>query len=158
MTTREGIYFRLDRDQAKKLFGLRDPQQLNSWITELRAAAQTHESALSVPVSQWEALHLALTGSREADAGEPPGNQVVLGARPLGDESQYLIRLIRPDMTGHLAEALRSTRQDDFTQRCQDHSVPTEFIEELWTLCQELAEFFEQAAGDREAVVFTAGT
>lgn len=144
----KGIHLALDRDDAKQLFGRRDPEALADWLANDALVRITGEHRLELP--DWPVLHRLLgDGSMTADAGEYPLNQCFLGGRPLDAGEAMQVRVIRPDTVGHIADALANFPLDKLLA---DDSLrePAEAGREL----QQLQTFFQQAFENRAAVVF----
>jgi hypothetical protein len=87
----------------------------------------------------------------------------VLGGKQLHRGPDYTAVLVRPDMTQFIADALADLDEDEirekfFALKPDVYAGPVDkkqFIE-LWLMLRNLVVFFEAAAANHEAVVFTA--
>jgi hypothetical protein len=160
-----GYHIALGRDHAKRLFGLKEDQAILQFLEELKAAPDMKKSGRLLDTgTAWDAIHRCLTeGELDPAAGDFPLNHAVLGGKQLHQGQDYAAVLVRPDMTRFIADALGEVDEDDFRKRflaLSQHSYKQrigekEFIE-VWLALQNLKVFFEAAAENMEAVVFTA--
>jgi hypothetical protein len=114
--------------------------------------------------ASWDAIHRCLTeGELDPAAGDFPLSHAVLGGKQLHKGDDYAAVLVRPDMTRFIADALGEIDEDDFRKKFFSLSPASykqrigekEFIE-VWLALQNLKVFFDAAAENLEAVVFTA--
>lgn len=96
------MFFVLDRDRAKQLFGARTPEVLEEFISELLRDETVKVLATGPEVLQ---LHRELIGD-EGEEGTYPLNHAVLGGREMNAGEARQVLLKRPDMAGHIATAL----------------------------------------------------
>jgi hypothetical protein len=160
-----GYHIALGREHAKRLFGLKDDQAILKFLEELKSAPDMKKSGRLLDTgTTWDAIHRCLTeGELDPAAGDFPLNHAVLGGKQLHHGSDYAAVLIRPDMTRFIADALGEIDEDGFRQKFfglngASYKQPIgekEFIE-VWLVLQNLKVFFEAAAENMEAVVFTA--
>jgi hypothetical protein len=160
-----GYHIALGREHAKQLFGLKDDQAILKFLEELKAAPEMKKSGRLLDTgTAWNAIHRCLTeGELDPAGGEFPLNHAVLGGKELHKGDDYAAVLIRPDMTRFIADALEEVTEEDFRAKfmalnSQSYGEPIndkEFIK-VWLALQNLKVFFEAAAENLEAVVFTA--
>ena len=87
----------------------------------------------------------------------------MLGGKQLHKGTDYAAVLIRPDMTRFIADALDEVDEADFRQKffglnrdSYKQPIGEKEFTQLWIVLQDLQVFFEAAADNLEAVVFTA--
>jgi hypothetical protein len=160
-----GYHIALGREHAKRLFGIKDDQEILKFLEELKASPEMKKSGrLLDSGTAWDALHRCLTeGELDPAGGDFPLNHAVLGGKRLYQGSDYVAVLIRPDMTRFISDALDEVDEADFRKKFfalnrDSYKQPLgekEFTQH-WIMLQDLQVFFEAAADNLEAVVFTA--
>lgn len=159
-----GYHIALGRDQAKRLFGLKEDAAILKFLEELKAAPDMKKSGRLLDTgTAWDPIHRCLTeGELDPNAGDFPLNHAVLGGKQLHQGTDYAAVLIRPDMTRFIADALAEVDEDDFRKKffalkrdAQPPPSEKEFTA-VWLALQNLKVFFEAATENMEAVVFTA--
>lgn len=160
-----GYHMALGRDHAKRLFGLKEDQEILKFLEELKGSPEMKKSGrLLDSGTSWDALHRCLTeGELDPTGGDFPLNHAVLGGKQLHKGSDYAAVLVRPDMTRFIADALDEVDETDFRKKFfalsrESYKQPIgekEFTQ-VWIVLQDLQVFFEAAAENLEAVVFTA--
>ncbi len=162
--TGPGYHVALGREHAKQLFSLKDDDALRNFVQGLKDSKEMRTSGRLVDTkTHWAALHCCLTdGELDPAGGEFPLNHVILGGKALHKGDDYTAIVVRPDMTPFIAEALGDIKQIDFRAKFDTlrKDVPEatrnkEYVE-VWRTLQELRVLFEDAAANREAVLFTA--
>lgn len=111
----------------------------------------------------WDPLHRCLTeGELDANAGELPLNQTILGGRQLHQGSEWTAAMVRPDMTTFVAEALADLKEDEFRTRffalnpvSYGRPIDERHFMEVWVALRQVTVFYEASAENLEAVVFT---
>ncbi|MBW3600411.1 MAG: YfbM family protein [Planctomycetes bacterium] len=162
-----GYFLALTRDEARRLFGLREDEDRWSLVRELRSdEVVKREGRVLECGAAWEALHRALgDGTTDVEGGDYPRNHCVLGGRVLNEnEPRGCIVLKRPDMTEHVAESLAAVSEEEWdqsvseklTNRRDNGSPPEHDVAALWRLLQETRDFYHRAAQQNCAVVFVA--
>ena len=159
-----GAHIILSRDDARRLFGAGDDEALRNVVAELLAEPGRREAGRLLDGVHWKSIHRALTdGTLEPDAGEFPLNQCILGGRRLHSGREFEAVLIRPDVAPRVADSLRALSEAEFQQRFQ--RLAPEALEVMptgdpcsivWQQLQDLQQFFQSAAAEREAILFTA--
>jgi hypothetical protein len=158
-----GYYLALAREHAKRLFAIKEDAELAKFMEELKAAPDMKKSGRALDVgSAWDPLHRLLTdGELDPGGGDFPANHVVLGGRQLHHGSDFSIILITPDIVAYVSEALNELKQAEVREKFMalpaSYTKPKgdkEFVE-LWLAVQKLRTFFDAAAENLEAVVFT---
>ena len=154
-----GTHLALERDDAKQLFGRRDPEALQDWL--VNDALQRIVGEHRLELSDWRLIHRLLgDGSLTRDAGEYPLNQCFLGGRPLDAGDQWQVCVIRPDIVVHLADALANFPFEMVSDKLQ--ALPQDFAgprdasvaDDATAQLQRLRDFFQAATQLRAAVIF----
>ena len=161
----QGYHIALSREDAKTIFGLKDDDNLRRFLEDLRTRPDVKKSGrLLESGTKWDPIHRCLSdGSLDPAAGDFPLNHAVLGGKQLHRGPDYTAVLVRPDMTQFIADALAgldedAIRKNFFALKPDAYAGPVDkkqFIE-LWLMLRNLGVFFEAAAANHEAVVFTA--
>ena len=160
-----GFHIALAREHAKTLFGLKDDASIRKFLDELRAKPDMKKSGRLLDVGAlWDPIHRCLTeGELDPAGGDFPLNTAVLGGKQLLQGKEYTAVLIRPDMTRFIADALGELEEDDMRKKffalkggSYQQPIDEKHFMEMWLRLQDLKVFFEAAAENMEAVVFTA--
>ena len=159
-----GYHIALGREHAKRLFSLKQDQEILKFLEELKASPEMKKSGrLLDSGTAWDAIHRCLTeGELDPTGGDFPLNHAVLGGKQLHQGKDFAAVLIRPDMVRFIADALDEIEEADFRQKFSglsktSYQQPTgekDFVQ-VWIVLQDLQVFFEAAAENMEAVVFT---
>lgn len=165
MVVGPGYYLALAREHAKTLFGIKEDEVLRKFLEELRTRPDIKRSGrLLEATTLWDPIHRCLTeGELDATAGDFPLNHAVLGGKQLHQSADYTAVLIRPDMTRFIADALEELDEDELRKKFMalgsgsyQGVLDEKHFMELWRKLQDLKVFFQAAAENMEAVVFTA--
>jgi hypothetical protein len=158
-----GYYLALARDHAKRLFGIKEDAPLAAFMEELKTSAEMKKSGRSLDIGGvWDPLHRIMTdGELDPGGGDFPGNRVVLGGKQLHHAGDFSAILIRPDIVAFVSEALNELKQNDVREAFQ--KLPASYdkprgdkeFTELWLAITKLKVFFDAAAENLGAVVFT---
>lgn len=160
-----GFHIALAREHAKTLFGLKEDAAIRKFLDELKVRPDIKKSGRILDVGVlWDPIHRCLTeGELDPAAGDFPLNTAVLGGKQLLQGKDYTAVLIRPDMTRFIADALGELEEDDLRKKffalkggSYQQPVDEKHFMEMWLRVQDLKIFFEAAAENMEAVVFTA--
>ena len=160
-----GFYLALAREHAKTLFGLKEDASIRKFLDELKAKPDMKKSGRLLDVGTWwDPIHRCLTeGELDPTAGDFPLNAAVLGGKQLLKGADYTAVLIRPDTTRFIADALAELEEDDVRKKffalkggSYQQPIDEKHFMEMWLRLQDLKVFFEAAAENLEAVVFTA--
>jgi len=160
-----GYHIALAREHAKTLFGIKDDASLRKFLYELKAKPDMKKSGRLLDTGVlWDPIHRCLTeGELDPAAGDFPMNHAVLGGKQLHKGSDYTAVLIRPDMTSFIADAIAELEEDDVRKKffalgngSYKQPIDEKHFMEMWLMLQNLKVFFEAAAENIEAVVFTA--
>ena len=158
-----GHYLALAREHAKRLFGIKEDAPLVAFMDELKNSPEMKKNGRVLDVGgTWDPLHRIMTdGELDPGGGDFPGNHVVLGGKQLHHAGDFSTILIRPDIVAFVSEALNELKQAEVREKFQNlpasYGKPRgdkEFIE-LWLAITQLRTFFDAAAENLEAVVFT---
>jgi hypothetical protein len=160
-----GFHIALGREHAKTLFGIKDDASLLKFLEELKARPDMKKSGRLFETGVlWDPIHRCLTeGELDPAGGDFPLNHAVLGGKPLHKGEDYIVVLLRPDMIRFISDALSELTEDWLREKyfalpaavCSGGQDEKHFME-LWLMLQNLQVFFEAAADNLEAVVFTA--
>jgi uncharacterized protein DUF1877 len=160
-----GYHIALARDHAKTLFGLKDDDGLRKFLDDLQKRPDMRKSGRVLETgTNWDPIHRCLTeGELDPAAGDFPLNHAILGGKQLHKGTDYTAVLIRPDMTNFIADALAELKEEDLRKRffalqstTYKGPIDEKRFMELWLTIHNLRVFFEAAAANLEAVVFTA--
>jgi hypothetical protein len=160
-----GFHIALSREHAKRLFAIKDDPSLAQFLEELRSLPEMRRSGrLLDSGTAWDAIHRCLTeGELDPAAGEFPLNHAVLGGKQLHRGPDSTAVLVRPDMTRFIADALEELNEDDVRKeffaldpKSYREPIDEKHFMQIWIKLQDLKVFFQAAAENLEAVVFTA--
>jgi hypothetical protein len=158
-----GYYFILTRDDAQRLFAANGDDAILQMVDEFaRSKIRRDDKLFHHCGDAWNPIHRCLTeGTLDREAGEFPLNHCVLGGRRLSKGSAFEAVLIRPDIVPHVAEALHRVKRVEFREAYWRLSPdeygrqPTEKeFDFVWTSLLQIRQLFEDAAENREAVLF----
>jgi hypothetical protein len=158
-----GYYLALARDHAKRLFAIKEDAELAKFLEELKNSPEVKKSGRALDIgAAWDPLHRIMTdGELDPGGGEFPQNHVVLGGKALHRGADFSAILIRPDVVGFVSEALNDLKQlevrEKFNALPESYAKPRgdKDFTEVWLAVQKLRTFFDAAAENLEAVVFT---
>lgn len=154
-----GVHFAIDDQQAQRLLGAEDDDELLEIVEEIEEA---WEAAFETDKA-WDALHRCLSnGTLNAEEGEPPLSRVFFGGRMLNEGDDYFVVLVTPSEAVQIAASLATVTESWLRERYFELPFPDyqgEKSEEDWeyTLSsfQGLPEFFARAASQGRHVIFT---
>lgn len=159
-----GYHIALSREHAKRLFGQKDDENLRKFLDELIADPGMKKGGrLFDSGTHWDAIHRCLTeGELDANAGEFPLSHAVLGGKQLHQGGDYAAALVRPDMTNFVADAIGEVEEENL--RKSFFALPASYtgpkdekaFMAVWLCLLNLKDFYDAAAENLEAVVFTA--
>jgi hypothetical protein len=160
-----GYHIALAREHAKTLFGIKDDAALLKFLEEFKVRPDIKKSGRLLDTGVlWDPIHRCLTeGELDPAAGDFPLNHAVLGGKQLYKGKDYTAVLIRPDMTNFIGDAIAELEEDDVRKKffalgngSYKQPIDEKHFMEMWLMLQNLKVFFEAAAENMEAVVFTA--
>ena len=160
-----GYHIALGREHAKELFAIKDDEALRKFLDDLRGRADMKKSGRVLETgTTWDAIHRCFTeGELDPAGGEFPLSHAVLGGKQLYKGTDSTAVLVRPDMTRFIADALSELDQDALRPKffalaggSYDQPVDEKHYMQVWRMVQDLQVFFDAAAENLEAVVFTA--
>jgi uncharacterized protein DUF1877 len=159
-----GYLIALTRDYAKRVFAQQGDVALRQLLEELRHMPDLKRSGRVLELGNlWDPLHRCLTeGELDANAGELPLNQTILGGRQLHQGVEWTAAMVRPDMTTFVAEALADLKEDEFRTKffalnpvSYGRPIDEKHFMEVWVALRQVTVFYEASAENLEAVVFT---
>jgi hypothetical protein len=155
----------LGREHAKTLFGIKDDASLRKFLDELKVRPDMKKSGRVLETGVlWDPIHRCLTeGELDPAGGDFPLNHAVLGGKQLHKGTEHAAVLVRPDMVRFVSDALAEITEESLRPKyfglpkeaCATAQDEKHFME-LWLMVKDLQVFFEAAADNLEAVVFTA--
>ena len=161
----KGYHIALTREHAKRVFNQLDDAALRAFLQELITSPEMNKSGRVLDIGTcWNAIHRCVTdGDLDPGGGEFPLNHLILGGKELHKGDDYAATLIRPDITTFVAEALNEMREPEFREKFfaldpESYGMPINekaFLE-VWLAITNLRVFFDAAAENLEAVIFTA--
>ncbi len=160
-----GYHIYLSREDAKRLFAQPDDKSVRAFAEELLKSPKHRENNQILELGTvWDAIHRCLTdGDLDPQGGEFPLNQCILGGKQLFHGPDYDVVLIRPDVTPHVAEALAGVKREAFREtyfgldpNSFGHAPNEEEFAQVWSVCQQIRWFFEDAAEQHTALLFVA--
>ena len=160
-----GYHIALAREHAKTLFGIKEDAALRKFLDDLKGRPDMKKSGRVLDSGTiWDAIHRCLTeGELDPAAGDFPLNHAVLGGKQLYKGTDSTAVLIRPDMTRFIADALDELDEDEVRKKffalaggTYKQPVDEKHFMQMWRMIQDLRVFFDAAAENLEAVVFTA--
>ena len=160
-----GMHLALERDDAKQLFGCRDPDLLRAFLWEDVVARLPDAQRMD-----WTGLELALAqrllgdGSLSSNGNGSPLDQCFMGGRPLDAGEGRIVRMVRPDMVGHVTDALANYSRDLVSEKL--NALPEDYdgtrdaaaANVAYEQIKKLHDFFQHALSLRSAVVFCCET
>ena len=158
-----GYHIALTREHAKRVFNQLDDEALRAFLNELITSKQMIDSGRVLDIgTSWDAIHRCLTeGELDPAGGEFPLNHTILGGKELHKGDDYAATLIRPDITGFVAEALNEIREPEFREKfftlnpdSYKGLINEKAFLEVWLAVTNLRVFFDAAAENLEAVIF----
>lgn len=111
----------------------------------------------------WDAMHRCLTdGTLTLDSGQYPLNKCILGGHQLHEGEQYIVSLVTAAEAHDVAEALGSLTKEWFHEKYYG-VVPRDYAPEYgdedfeytWSYFEEMKAFYQKAASNGRAVLFT---
>ena len=131
----QAFHFIVQRDHAKKLFAAaKGPAALAEFLGHLATADDLTDKRL-LTGDNWQELHDLLNDA----APDSPLGQAILGGRPLSQDADQPVMLVRPDIVPAVAEAISNLELDS--------NAPQEQV-------RAIGKLFGEAAQLQAAVVF----
>jgi Domain of unknown function (DUF1877) len=160
-----GVHFSLDAEEVAALQSVDEDDRVefaqenfeeNLWSRDKLRGQQTDKA--------WDAIHRALTdGEMEWSNGTYPLNHVILGGELLYDGSDYILSLKSPEEVRDIAAALSDFSRerlragyDKIDPKAWGYHTGDEDFEYTWHWFKELISFYQRAAAEGRAVLFTA--
>lgn len=134
------VFFSLGRDDAKGLFGSRDRESLIQFVSETCSQKSVGDNLVRVQTN-WRDLKSSLN---ELD-NDGLLDHVTDGSRPLLQEEDQSVYVVRPDLVAHISDKL--TAISDLTL---DNDA-------ICTAIQDLTSLYQNAKENRMCIVFTTG-
>jgi len=160
-----GFHIALGREHAKTLFGIKDDAALLKFLDELKTRPDMKKNGRVLETERlWDPIHRCLTeGELDPAGGEFPLNHAVIGGKQLHKGADCVAVLVRPDMVRFVSDALSELTEEAMRPKffglpkaaCATPQDEKNFMA-LWLALKDLQVFFEAAADNLEAVVFTA--
>lgn len=134
------VFFSLGRDDAKGLFGSRDKDSLIRFISEMSNQSSVGENLVRSK-ADWRDLKSSL------NAVDDDGllDQMTDGSRPLLQEEDQSVFVVRPDLVAHISDKLTAISDVAFDN------------DEICTVIRDLTSLYQNAKENRMCIVFTTG-
>ena len=134
------VFFSLGRDDAKGLFGSRDRESLIQFVSETCSQKSVGDNLVRVQTN-WRDFKSSFN---ELD-NDGLLDHVTDGSRPLLQEEDQSVYVVRPDLVAHISDKL--TAISDLTL---DNDA-------ICTAIQDLTSLYQNAKENRMCIVFTTG-
>ncbi len=154
----EGALVALDRDRAKQLFGARGSDALKAFLAELVESEPPGQDGRIVCCrGMARPLQEVLDTCPSVDDDSRPAlQQAIWGGRPLSDEPDLQVRLVRPDLVPHVAEALANLNIDAVVEHLPTDALQGEGRDRARRVLGQLRRLYADAARERWAVALFA--
>lgn len=158
-----GVHFAISEEIVARLLGADDDAGVIAIVDEIEDDEDANPAYVFSTDKAWDALHRCLTdGTLEIKAGTFPLSHAVLGGVQLCEDSDYLVSLVRADQVSAVADALALLDETALRRRYDGFDFPDYAGERgdddfayTWGNVDGIAEFFQTAAQDGRAVIFT---
>lgn len=156
-----GMHFAISEDVVSRLLGADDDAAVIAIVAQIE---EDSEPGFAFGTDKaWDALHRCLTnGTLDVRAGSFPLSHVVLGGVQLCEDSDYLVSLVRADQVSTVADALDPVDESWLRRRYDalafpeyEHVRGDEDFAYTWANVHDIAAFYQSAAQDGRAVIFT---
>jgi hypothetical protein len=156
-----GVHFAISEETVSRLLAAEDDADVISIVEQIEAEL---EPGFVFPTDEaWDALHRCLTnGTLKRDSGVFPLSHAVLGGVQLCEDQGYLVSLVRADQVSAVADALTPLDQTWLRARYDGSEFPgyarrrgDEDFSYTWRHVKGIGNFFQAAADDGRAVIFT---
>jgi hypothetical protein len=175
-----GVHFAITPEEAAKLEKLDNDDERIDFIGEEIEQSWVEEFVVESDKA-WDGIHRCLgefppdtpwfypvnpesgAHARVEDYGSEPLRLAVLGGKKImDDESQYFIRLVRPEQVADIAAAMKALDREQMHERYFRHCKGAwpEYGEEdfgyIWDYFKEIRDFYGRMVGNGRYVVSTA--
>lgn len=158
-----GVHFAIGEETVARLLGADDDAAVIAIIDEIEEDEAANPAYVFATDKAWDALHRCLTdGTLELKAGTFPLSHAVLGGVQLCEDSDYLVSMVRADQVPAVADALTLLDEASLRRRYDTFEFPDyagvrgdDDFAYTWGNVDGIAEFFQTAARDGRAVIFT---
>ena len=159
----QGFLILLNREDAKKLFAQKEDAATRDFVRELTQSKDYRKSQRLLELGGlWNGLQRCLTdGTLDPAGGEAPLNHTFLGGRQLFKADDYIVALVRPDMTPYVSEALAEVTYESLHENylkldAKDYGreLNEKDFEKLWVAFQQVRVFYDAAAEELSAMLF----
>jgi hypothetical protein len=160
-----GLHFSLDADQVAALKAVQEDERVEFVQEQFEETLWSSDNARAQETDKaWDAIHRALTdGKMEWSNGTYPLNHVILGGELLYEEDDYILNLKSADEVCDIADALSDfTRErlragyDKIDPKEVFYRIGDEDLQYTWHWFEKLITFYQRAATEGRAVLFTA--
>lgn len=158
-----GVHFAIGEETVARLLGADDDAAVIAIVDAIEEDEDTDPAYVFATDKAWDALHRCLTdGTLEIGTGTFPLSHAVLGGVQLCEDSDYLVSLIRADQVSAIADALSLLDEAALRRRYDGFEFPDyagvrgdDDFAYTWGNIDGIADFFQAAARDGRAVIFT---
>ena len=156
-----GMHFAIGEDIVARLLAADDDAAVIALVA--RIEEESEPGYAFATDKAWDPLHRCLTdGTLAVRAGSFPLSHAVLGGVQLCEDSDYLVSLVRADQVSTVADALAPLDKAWLRRRYDALAFPDyegirgeEDFAYIWGNVDGIAEFYQAAAQDGRAVIFT---
>lgn len=157
-----GVHFALTEKQYEQIQKCNSDDELIELIQE-DIEEDWDDDWLRETDKAWDAIHRCLTDGRlDWNNGTFPLNAVILGGKQLHGGDDYIVSLVTPNQVAEIAQALKSIDKstlklgyEKIDQNDYDADVGEEDFEYTWSWFKDLIPFYEKAANDGRAILFS---
>jgi hypothetical protein len=159
-----GVHFAIDAAMVTRLLEAEDDEDVAGMIEEYEEFAESWDPRFEFETDKaWDALHRCLSdGTLDLAGGSFPLSHVVLGGMQLYEGEDYVVALVRAEQVPEVATALAPIDEAWLRRRYDTLEFPDyqgvrsdEDFEYTWANFRGLDVFFQAAAEDGRAVIFT---
>ncbi len=157
-----GMHFAISYEQAMKLLQCKSDEELVTMVEEEIEEVANEDNSFQTDKA-WDAIHRCLSnGTLDVRQGTRPLNLAIFGGNVLNKDPDYFVVLLTPTDVTQVAEALAQVTEDWMKKKYFDQKFPDyqgeksqEDWEYTWGSFDGLPEFFANAAGRKQHVIFT---
>lgn len=157
-----GVHFALTDEQLGRLLAAGSDQDVLMIVKE-EIEVEWDEDWLQETGQTWDAIHRCLSDGTLNLNGSSPLSKCVIGGRQLYHGGDYIISFLNAEETAEVFLAIKDIDQLWLRQKYfalnpvqVDYPLDEDDFETTWSYFEELKQFFQKAAQNRRAVIFTA--
>ena len=162
-----GVHFAIPDEEAQRLIAAVGNDERVVYIVQEEIEQKWDEAHLCQSDKAWDAMHRCLSdGTLQLNCGSYPLTHCVLGGEQLHEGDDYIVSFVTAKQVSDVAQALLSLTKEWFRERYfaidqNDYGMPPGFDYELdfeytWGYFEEVRNFYQKAANEGRAVIFSA--